>query len=287
MLNRFAPILVLSLAISIIAGCAGKKPSPTTAASSPEADAQRERIAAFASESRRGNVAKGRKTDAPLRMRLDVYVLTVPYGTVSRNDEFWKRVNEQAVDVATYDLLFKNGVRVGEAPIAEYERFRQTIEEQPGSHRVASLVAPDAKDVDLEIRKEVPSQTIWHFNGLHELIGWSYDRCENFVTLSYQPAPRKRGTIRIVLCPVVKEHRKRLEWIAGNKELEVAFTQPKRYYDVNLRADVAVDSFLIVAPSSEANWPNSIGNRFFVQDGAAEQMENVLLLVPRQVAVME
>jgi hypothetical protein len=280
--------LLASILVLLVAGCAGTKPGPTTAAaSSPEADEQRDRITAFASESRRGNVAKGRRPDAPMRMRLDVYVLTVPYGTVSRNEEFWRRVNEQAVDVATYDLLFKNGVRVGEAPIAEYERFRQAIEEQPGSHRVANLVAAEAKDVDLEIRKEVPSQLIWYFNGMNELIGWSHDRSENYVALSYQPAPRKRGTIRIVLCPVVKEHRKRLEWIAGNKELEVGFTQPKRYYDVNLRADVAVDSFLIVAPSSEATWPNSIGNRFFVQDGAAEQMENVLLLVPRQVAVTE
>ena len=280
-------ILVLAFAFTAAAGCASKKPGPTTAAASPEAVEQRDRITAFASEARRGNVAKGRKSDAPMRMKLDVYVLTVPYGTVSRNDEFWKRVNEQAVDVATYDLLYKNGVRVGEAPIAEYARFAKTIEEQPGSHRVYNLVDVQAKDVDLEIRKEVHNQTIWHFNGLHELIGWSYDRCENYLTLSYQPAPRKNGTVRVVLCPVVKEHRKRLEWIAGNKEMEVGFTQPKRYYDVNLRADVAVDNFLIVAPSAEATWPNSIGNRFFVQDGAAEQMENVLLIVPRAVSVLE
>ena len=278
-------ILVPALAVlAAAAGCAGKKPAP---APTPEAAEQRDRIAAFGSEARRGNVAKGRRSDAPMRMALDVYVLTVPYGAVSRNDELWKRVNEQAVDVATYDLLYKNGVRVGEAPIAEYGRFVKTIEEQPASHRIHNLVDAQAKDVDLEIRKEVPSQLIWHYNGMHELIGWSYDRCENYLTLSYQPAPRKNGTIRVVLCPVVKEHRKRLEWIAGNKELEVAFTQPKRYYDVNLRADVAVDNFLIVAPSAEASWPHCIGNRFFVQDGAAEQMENVLLIVPRQVAVTE
>src|SRR5688500_2562090 len=283
MKKLLATILVLT-----VAGCSGKKPGPTTAAA-PDAAAieQRNRITAFASQSRRGNVAKGHRPDVPMRLRLDVYVLSVPYGTVSRNEEFWKRVNEQAVDGGTYDLLIKNGVRVGEAPIAEYERFAQLITDQPASHRVASLVAPEGKEVDLEIRKEVPTQLIWHYNGMNELIGWSYDRCENYVALSYQPAPRKNGTLRIVLCPVVKEHRKRLEWLAGNKEQEVAFTQPRRYYDVNLRADVAVDSFLIVAPSAESTWPGSIGNRFFVQDGAAEQMENVLLFVPKQVAVME
>lgn len=244
-------------------------------------------ITAYGAESHRGNVAKGRRPDAPMRMRLDVYVLSVPYGAVSRNEELWQRINEQAVDVATYDLLIKNGVRVGEAPIAEYQRFTQMIAEQPSSYRVASLVPPEGKDVDLEISKEVPHQLIWHYNGINELIGWSYDRCENYLTLSYQPAPRKNGTIRLVLCPVVKEHRKRLEWVAGNKEQEVAFTQPRRYYDVNLKADIAVGSFLIVAPSPEATWPGSIGNRFFIQDAPAEQLETVLLLVPREVEVME
>ncbi|MGB7158725.1 MAG: hypothetical protein WBD40_11700 [Tepidisphaeraceae bacterium] len=277
-------LAVSILAIVAIAGCAKKhQPGPTTM----RAD-EGQTAFASASEVRRGNVAKGRQSDAPMRLKLDVHLLTVPLGTISRNEEVWKRVNEQAVDVATYDLLIKNGVRVGEAPIAEYERFRQLIAEHPAQSQLAQLVTAEAKDVDLEIRKEVPSQTIWYLNGWSELIGRTFDRCENFLTLSYQPAPRKRGYVRIVLCPVVKETRKRLEWSTGGKELEVAFTQPQRFYDVNLRADVPVDSFLIIAPSAEATWPGSIGNRFFVEDGPAEQMENVLLLVPRHVpSVME
>ena len=48
-------------------------------------------------------------------MRLDVYVLTVPYGTISRNEEFWRRVYEQAVDVGTYDLLIETVCEDNEA----------------------------------------------------------------------------------------------------------------------------------------------------------------------------
>ena len=47
---------------------------------------------------------------------INVYRLRVPIGTVSGNADFWKRIDEQVVDPATYDLLFKNGVRVGAAP---------------------------------------------------------------------------------------------------------------------------------------------------------------------------
>jgi len=55
---------------------------------------------------------------------MDVYEVTVPFGAVSRSQEFWKRVNETSVDVATYDLLQKNGFRVGVAPAAEWSYFR-------------------------------------------------------------------------------------------------------------------------------------------------------------------
>src|SRR5688572_30381845 len=68
---------------------------------------------------------------APVQLQIDLYHLSVPFGTVSGNEAFWKRVDEQAVDVATYDLLLKNGVRVGVAPVAEWERFRRVIEDHP------------------------------------------------------------------------------------------------------------------------------------------------------------
>ena len=72
-----------------------------------------------------------------------------------------------------------------------------------------------------------------------------------------------------------------------NNEQEVTFSYPERLYDMNLRADVPSDSFLVVAPSEEARWKTSIGNNFFVNDGTAERMENVLLIVPRGVRIEE
>src|SRR3954471_5328097 len=35
--------------------------------------------------------------DAPRQLEVDVYQLRVPYGTISRNAQFWKRVDEQCV----------------------------------------------------------------------------------------------------------------------------------------------------------------------------------------------
>src|SRR3954468_13872640 len=39
-------------------------------------------------------------------VQVNAYKITLPVGAVSRNDDFWKRVNERAVDVPTYELLY-------------------------------------------------------------------------------------------------------------------------------------------------------------------------------------
>jgi hypothetical protein len=102
-----------------------------------------------------------------------------------------------------------------------------------------------------------------------------------------QSAPRKADTLRLALCPVVRGTRKRLEYSAMNNELgDVTYSHPERLYDVNLRVDVPVDRFLIIAPSGQATWPTSIGNSFFITEGAAEKMETVLLIVPKPIRLV-
>jgi hypothetical protein len=101
-----------------------------------------------------------------------------------------------------------------------------------------------------------------------------------------QPAPRKKDTVRMTLCPVVRTTRRRLEYSALNREEgEVKYTHPEHLYDLNLRVDVPMEMFLVVAPSGEATWPTSVGNNFLVSEGAADRMETVLLMVPRTVKV--
>jgi hypothetical protein len=79
-----------------------------------------------------------------------------------------------------------------------------------------------------------------------------------------------------------------LQYSALNAELgEISYAAPERMYKLNLCADVPSDQFLIVAPSGESTWPTSIGNSFLVNDGTAERMETVLLIVPKPVHLIE
>ena len=277
-MKRLMVVAVLTLSA---AGCPPATPAPPgpPAPRPPTMTMQRGRGSASMAALRASAAAQ-----APVQMQLDLYQLVVPFGTVSRNEQFWKRVDEQAVDIATYDLLLKNGVRVGVAPVAEWGRFSDTMQEHPAQTKVNTLVGASAKPVELPMRKELRWQNIFYFDRRSQLQGRTFERCENLMTMTVQSAPRKADTMRVAITPMVRGQRKMLEYSATNNELgEVAYVAPERFYDLNLRVDIPPDHFLVVAPSEQATWPTSIGSSFFVTDGAAERMETVLLIVPTTV----
>ena len=281
-------LALAALMLTAATGCppAQPMPPPQPSPTQPPSMSPRSR---FLMNAQGGGIAgNSAAANVPFQLQVDFYQLTVPFGTVSRNEQFWKRVDEQVVDVATYDLLFKNGIRVGQAPIAEWDYFRAIMEQHPTFTKANTLVGSEGKPVELPMRKEVPWENIFYFNAQNEPIGRTYEQSENFVTLTFQSAPRKTDTMRLALCPVVRATRRHLEYSTMNNELgEVKYVAPERIYDLNLRTDVPVGNLLIVAPSQQANWPTSIGNAFFVHDGAAEKMETVLLIVPKTVHLEE
>ena len=287
------PVILVAL---IAIGC-GSQVNPTeTAATQPvrasatgdPSPRMGEPVSAPRSREPFATVPKISASNIPTSIHVDIYQLSVPYGTVSRNEKFWKRIDENCVDVTTYDTLFKNGIRVGLAPTAEWEHFKNIMEEHPAVTRMNSLVSFEGRTVELPMRKQVQRQHIFYLDSAGAMQGRTFDASENLVAMVLQPAPRKPDTIRFTMCPLVRATRKRLEYSALNREEpEVTYVQPERLYDLNLRVDVPVEAFFVVAPSGEATWPTSVGNNFFVSNGAAERMETVLLMVPRIVKIQE
>src|SRR5688572_7519551 len=124
-------------------------------------------------------------------IQLMVYQITLPEGAVSRSDDFWKRVDEHAVDVATYELLFKNGVRVGVAPAAEWEYFKNLLDAHPAMTRPTTFTGRANNDIELEMKKGVPLQHVFYYDTAGQLVGRTYERCNDLIRVSYRPAPRK------------------------------------------------------------------------------------------------
>jgi hypothetical protein len=212
--------------------------------------------------------------------RIDVYQFTAPIGTLGRNEDFWKRIDEECVDVGTYDLLFKNGIRVGVAPMSEFDDIRKHIDADTRCHSM-SVTGTIAKEVELATRKDVVMENIFQFNSANEPVGRTYENCTNLMNLSFEPTPRRPGAVRVKLCPMVRCSRAELEYSLLNEEREFQWVSPESLYDLNLRVDIPPDGFLVVAPSSDADRLTSVGHAFLTQDGKTERLEQVIVMVPR------
>lgn len=225
----------------------------------------------------------------PRLLGLDVYILNVPAGGVSRNDAFWKRLDETAaVAPDEYALLFRNGVRVGIGDQADWPFFKGILDERPAATQLLSYVAPSAKSAELDLRKEVAAETVFYFDHAGRLSGRSYDNCSNLWSLSFQSVPRDPDLIRVSLTPMIRSQRKRLEWVKHRLReddpptREIAYVAPEYLFDLAVDASVAPGKFLVVAPSADATG-GSVGDTFLASEGMGQRVEKVLILVPRLV----
>ena len=218
--------------------------------------------------------------DTQFLIQLVTYKITVPLGAASRSDEFWRHVDERAVDVPTYETLYKNGLRVGVAPTAEWDYFRTILEQNPAVTQPSAYTGREAKHIDMELKEKVDYQNIFYLNPSGDLIGQTYERCDNLLRVGFQPAPRKPGTVRVTMVPLVKALREVWVPTGATSGLAHQSIRPERLFDLNLTADVPLDSFMVVALSPEGRWPSSLGNVFLVSDGIAEQTETLLIFRP-------
>ena len=277
-LYSLSRIVVALALLRLLGGCA----APPPAAPTVHDQSAGSRIVALA----QNPAAEQQSTlDAPPAMTLvfqvDVYQLSFPSGTYSLNEEFWKHIDEQCVDVTTYDLLYKNGLRVGVAPMSELKSFEHYMQGVVPAQRL-NVRATEVRNIEIEARKDLPEETIFSFDTTSATPpGRSYDRCDNIINLSFTPAPRKQGQLRVTLCPMVRSHRKHLEFSLTNEVREIEYVSPEYLYDLNIRADVPRDGFLILAPSEfAAARATSVGRAFMTREEPTQRTEQVLLVIP-------
>ena len=247
----------------------------------------RNRISVDLANALAGETDRSLSSQAPTVQALDVYQLTVPFGAVSRSQEFWKRVNETSVDVATYDLLQKNGFRVGVAPAADWSYFRAIIEQFPVVTKRMTITGGPAGTLELEMKKGVEFQNLAYLTDDNTLVARTYEHCEDAIAVAFQPAPRRPGQVRMTMCPLVRARRKKFEVSVLNEEREYDLVRPERLYDLNLCADIPVESFLVVAPCTTAKWASNLGTTFLVDEAPTEKVERVLIMVPRGTKVRQ
>ena len=214
-------------------------------------------------------------------VHLDIYLLDMPEGSISQNTQFWKRVDEQAVGAANEDRLLRNGIRCGTVTRGEglfFSQFFDKLPHPPARKSTVDVLHTDT--IELQMEKKFDQQDLFFFNASNQLEGRSYDQVTNRWALTSGPTPRDPGAVRLTLCPVVYSEKMQTRFTALNQEYETAAKDVDRIYDLGLTADVPGDSFMIIAPSSDAARPTSIGGRFLIKSDKTQKLEQVIVIVP-------
>jgi hypothetical protein len=126
----------------------------------------------------------------------------------------------------------------------------------------------------------VQVQDIFHFDRQNELVGRTFPESVNIMNVSFAPAPRKPGQLRLTLCPMVRATREKLQLVGDDQQVGLKFVTPETLYDLNFSVDIPVDSFLIVTPSPDAQRLTSMGNAFFIKETPSERQEQIMLVMP-------
>jgi len=226
-------------------------------------------------------IGNGDPQPAPNTMvRLVIFLVDMPPGSVSANTDFWKRADEQSVGAAEHDRLLRNGIRCGIVPQSESLFYSQFFDQRPHSLSVSHVEGSHEEAFELQMEKHFDRQDLFFFNAEDAIEGRSYERGTNQLTLSFSPAARNSHAVRISLCPVVRSERTRMEFTALNEEYETPMQEVDRIYDLGLNAEVPEGSFFVIAPSSDAQRESSIGGSFLIKPDKTEKLEQVIVIVP-------
>ena len=215
-----------------------------------------------------------------LRYTVEIWEIMLPRDSVSTDDAFWKRVNEQALDLPTYDLLFKNGIRVGEMPLSEVGTIRKLIEDRKGTRTVVE--GTEGRQVEIPVRTNITNQNIFYLDRTNSLVGRSWENCDDLFYFSFESTPRNPGKIRIAFTPVVRSRERHLRYsiTPGKPDAEFHEVVEESNYDATISADLPLESIMVIAPSVEARWPTSLGGTFWVQSTPSQQLERLMVIIP-------
>jgi hypothetical protein len=214
----------------------------------------------------------------------EIYQFQMPFGANSRDDSFWKLVDEDVVDVPTNLNLNRNGLRVGRGRVADWPDYLKLLiaESAMTLNETKFLTQPSFDDARLPMSDILPEELLFIYDD-HGLTMRSFDNCQNYLSLAFQWAPRKPRTMRLTICPAIMAWRTRRDYSLSDNPPEGKYLERLNYYDLHFRADVAPGEFLALGTSTATEDPNRLGSRFLTRDGPNQRYEQLLILVGQSV----
>ena len=220
--------------------------------------------------------------DVPVVINLSIYHVAVPVRSISASSAFWKHVDENSLDVDTKDLMQFNGFRVGLASQSDWDYFKAIFNKQSLISQKSGGTAMNGPSVvDMPFRQNIDREYIAWFDPAYQLAGQTFDRCDNWMVVRFEPVRRTPGTVRVKLTPKVRSQRTELRYTVLEKPIESTLVRPEYLWDVLAQIDIPLDHFLVVAPTPEKSDGPTLGHNFLVADGDGEQSEHLLVISPQ------
>jgi len=209
-----------------------------------------------------------------------MYRLQVPFGANSRDPAFWKPLDEDVVDAQTSARLNINGLRLGRGRVSDWPQYLAVLEQESAIKLFDGVFAAQSSvgDVPMDMTEEMPEEFLNIFDD-HGLTMRSFDHCQNRFSCSFQWAPRKPGTIRLTVCPVVKVWQMRMDFSMSDRGDPTSYLHDENIYDLHLCADIAPGEFLVIGTSPATEDRNRVGSRFLTRDGPNQRYEEILIFV--------
>jgi hypothetical protein len=264
--------------VGLLAGCHAAKTAPP---STEVVHKQASMVDFFPPHPETGQSSRDPKVEPKVLVQLTVYKLTVPAKAVSHGAEFWKHVNEDAIDVGEHDILFANGFRVGVAPRGDWDYFRGILERDTVVSQVSGSAGAGGRALEMPLKQALSEETVMYIHPQRGLVGQVYERCDDLMSINFMPVPRKTGDVRVEVVPLFRSQRTEIAYTARNTPLTSPFTHPDYKFDLKLSVDVPQDNFLIVAPSADADRAASLGNKLLRSVSQGKEYETVLLIAPQ------
>lgn len=217
--------------------------------------------------------------EAFVMIQLDVYDIAAPAGTLSGNADFLALL--APLPAPQQAQLLNNGIRVGTAAQERWDAFKKIFEARPVKTTPTTIIGTSGR-AELSVQTNVAAQTLFYFDAQGQLVGRSFDSCDNFWAVRFHPVLHKAGVTDLFLSPTVRAARRHMEYNGSNGEMHIDYVQPESLYDVGLSVQLPRERFLVVAPTAEAvRQSTTLASAFLLSSDAGQKLEHIYVLSPR------
>ena len=211
--------------------------------------------------------------------QLEVIDITAAVASISRDEAFWKVINQQAMDPQWLKFLQSTQLRVGLMDLSAWGKLKGVIDHYAVTSQQTTIQGNARSTI---VCKSAAEKSIFFFDRKGRLQGRSYDQSDYLWGITYAIKPGQPKIVTMEMCPVVRAERKQMQFSRSGTDYELKYVQPEALYELGLKLDVPVGKMLVLAPTPDASrFGSSIGASFLINDEQSRMSERILAIYPR------